>query len=139
MNIVMIKLFAPQQPGKRLSLHAARILRGIVWCKRVIELVRFLQTVREHTIEVFFREPLALWLVCKSQPNGPHLIGRKHKHILGRGLGSHVIRIHCLLLTLHDIIMKTILHVTSAFFVAGKAPCVGLIFCKEQCRLAFAE
>src|SRR5215467_9087608 len=135
----MIELFAPKQAGKSLSLHATRVFRQMAWSKSVIEFVCVLKPVREHMIELFFRERTVLCLVGKSQTNRLHLARRKLEDIMGRGFGSHMVWIDHILFTIYDIIVKAILYVHGAFRVAVQAPRVRLIFGKEQRGLTFAQ
>src|SRR5262245_17000050 len=138
-DIVMVKLFAPEQPGKRLSLHPARVVRYMTRSQSVIELVGFLKAVGEDTIEVFFRETVVPCLVGKPQTNGLCLAGRKREHILGRGFGPHVVGIDCLLLTLHDIMVKAILHVSDTVLVAVKTALIVFICCEEKRWLTLTQ
>ncbi len=138
-HIVVIELFAPKQSGKGLPLYAARVFRQMGRGKAVVELVRFTNARRKDGLEVLLREPRAPAIIGQSQADGLCLTGREREHILSRSFGAQTIWIHRLLLTLHDIVVKAVLRVPGACLIAIETAAVGVIFCKEQGGLAFAE
>ena len=50
-----------------------------------------------------------------------------------------MIRVHRVLLALHNIIVKAVLHVPGAFLVAIEAAAVGFILCEKQSGFALAK
>src|SRR5215472_10813494 len=82
--VVMIKLFAPDHPGERLSLDVARVRIGDTLLQFRKILIRFTATLRHHAIEILKRH--AKLAIGQADTDRQISAGRDRGLIMGGGL-----------------------------------------------------
>src|SRR6185295_14395416 len=138
-DLVMVELFIPKQAGERLALDPARILRESGRREPGIKLICLLEARSKDCIHVLLGEFWNLLLIGKAQADRLGLSRREREHVLGCGFAAQVIWIDRFLLALHDIVVKTIFHISGTGLVSIETAAVGLIFRKKQSWFTFAQ
>jgi hypothetical protein len=107
----VIELLAPQQSGERLSLYESLVVRRLGCGERGIELVGVAHPEREHAIEFHAECANTVYVGRQTQPNDGFASGRNAQAIPSGGLGPLAFRVHRVGASVHDVLVKRILHI----------------------------
>ena len=137
LQVEVVELFAPQHAGERLAMHAPLVLAERGRRDPLVELVGVADSAREDLIDVLEggrwtggREPHRHDLAAT---------GRHVQHVVRRGLGPGLRRVHGFAPAPDHIVVERVLHVGRRIRLPPQPLGVALVLGEQQLRAAIAR
>src|SRR5688572_30156468 len=132
-DVVMIKLLAPEQTGQRLTHNIAAVPAGILWNDRSIELLRFVAALRHKLIE-FSIERLTRRRrkIAETEPSREACAWLQYRRIMRCRFGSRRVGTYAVQSFVNQVVVDAVFYEASGVLGIEQTAVIGFILREQQ-------